>query len=67
MITRNLRVLVFRICSFSITGSNRTSSAFGFRDFMSQAKFKDPENGYLVDDACIIEAEFEVLGLVTVE
>ncbi|GMN72110.1 hypothetical protein TIFTF001_052790 [Ficus carica] len=49
------------------SGSNRMSSAFGFRDFMSQAKFKDPENGYLVDDACILEAEFEVLGLVTVE
>ena len=67
MITRNLQALVFVICSFSIPGSNRISSAFGFRDFMSQAKFKDPENGYLVDDACIIEAEFEVLGLVTVE
>ncbi|GMN72747.1 hypothetical protein TIFTF001_056032 [Ficus carica] len=25
--------------------SNRTSSAFGLPDFMSQAKFKDPENG----------------------
>ncbi|GMN72756.1 hypothetical protein TIFTF001_056033 [Ficus carica] len=29
--------------------SNRTSSAFGLPDFMSQAKFKDPENGYLVE------------------
>ncbi|PON32844.1 E3 ubiquitin-protein ligase SIN-like [Parasponia andersonii] len=39
----------------------------GFRDFMSLTKFKDPENGFLVNDACIIEVEFEVLGLVTLE
>ncbi|KAL5556057.1 hypothetical protein UlMin_038293 [Ulmus minor] len=41
--------------------------AGGFRQFMSLAKFRDPENGFLVDEACIIEAEFEVLGIVTVE
>nr|GMN75256.1 hypothetical protein TIFTF001_056755 [Ficus carica]GMN75264.1 hypothetical protein TIFTF001_056756 [Ficus carica] len=34
---------------------------------MSLTKFKDPENGFLVNDTCIIEAEAEVLGLVTLE
>ncbi|KAL5556065.1 hypothetical protein UlMin_038301 [Ulmus minor] len=39
----------------------------GFRRFMSLPKFRDPEKGFLVDNACIIEAEFEVLGIFTVE
>ncbi|EXB29483.1 Ubiquitin carboxyl-terminal hydrolase 12 [Morus notabilis] len=50
------------------------SKLFGFNylrrdiiDFMSLTKFKDPQNGFLVNDTCIIEAEFEVLGFVTVE
>ncbi|XP_024022016.1 uncharacterized protein LOC112091783 isoform X2 [Morus notabilis] len=44
-----------------------SSAARGFRDFMSQAKFKDLENGFLVDDKCEIEVELKVLGLVTLE
>ncbi|XP_024027946.1 uncharacterized protein LOC21412198 [Morus notabilis] len=44
-----------------------SSAARGFRDFMSQAKFKDLENGFLVDDKCIIQVELKVLGLVTLE
>ncbi|KAL5556064.1 hypothetical protein UlMin_038300 [Ulmus minor] len=39
----------------------------GFCQFMSLAKFRDSEEGFLVGDACIIEAEFKVLGIVTVE
>ncbi|KAL5556059.1 hypothetical protein UlMin_038295 [Ulmus minor] len=39
----------------------------GFRRFMALTKFRDPEKGFLVNDACIVEAEFEVLGIVTVE
>ncbi|XP_024027939.1 uncharacterized protein LOC21402699 [Morus notabilis] len=37
-----------------------SSAAWGFRQFMSLAKFKHPENGYLVGDTCTIEAQFEV-------
>ncbi|KAH7565356.1 hypothetical protein JRO89_XS09G0194000 [Xanthoceras sorbifolium] len=37
--------------------------ANGFRNFLSLAKLKDPEEGYLVDDALIIEAEATLLGL----
>ncbi|PON90911.1 E3 ubiquitin-protein ligase SIN-like [Trema orientale] len=44
-----------------------SSAARGFREFMSLTKFKDPENGFLVGDACLIEAEVQVLGLVTLE
>ncbi|KAL5539701.1 hypothetical protein UlMin_044565 [Ulmus minor] len=44
-----------------------SSTATGFRQFMSLNKFKDPENGFLVRDACIIDAQFEVLGLVTLD
>ncbi|KAL5539703.1 hypothetical protein UlMin_044567 [Ulmus minor] len=44
-----------------------SSVAAVFRRFMSLAKFRDPKKGFLVRDACIIEAEFEVLGIVTVE
>ncbi|PON32846.1 E3 ubiquitin-protein ligase SIN-like [Parasponia andersonii] len=39
----------------------------GFIEFMPMAEFTDLENGFLVMDACIIEVEFEVLGLVTLE
>ncbi|KAL5757702.1 hypothetical protein ACOSP7_020313 [Xanthoceras sorbifolium] len=41
--------------------------ANGFRNFLSLAKLKDPEEGYLVDDALIIEAEATLLGLVGTE
>ncbi|KAL5556061.1 hypothetical protein UlMin_038297 [Ulmus minor] len=39
----------------------------GFSQFTSLAKFRDSKNGFLVRDACIIEAEFVVLGILTVE
>ncbi|XP_062099852.1 uncharacterized protein LOC133805702 [Humulus lupulus] len=43
------------------------AAARGFREFMSETKFRDPENGFLVNDECLIRAEFEVLGVVTLE
>ncbi|KAK2654569.1 hypothetical protein Ddye_014425 [Dipteronia dyeriana] len=47
--------------------SSLDSSAFGFREFISLAKLKDPKRGYLVDDTLIIEAEVTLLGLVLTE
>uniref|UniRef100_A0A803PE07 MATH domain-containing protein n=2 Tax=Cannabis sativa TaxID=3483 RepID=A0A803PE07_CANSA len=43
------------------------SSPRGFREFMTQTKFKDIENGYVVGDTCHIDVELKVLGLVKVE
>ncbi|KAF4400438.1 hypothetical protein G4B88_023231 [Cannabis sativa] len=43
------------------------SLARGFEDYMSLTKLNDPENGFLVGDRCIIDVEFKVLGLVTLE
>ncbi|XP_062099855.1 BTB/POZ and MATH domain-containing protein 6-like [Humulus lupulus] len=43
------------------------SIARGFREFMSETNFKDPENGFVVDDKCSISVEIEVLGIVTLE
>ncbi|KAK4838396.1 hypothetical protein QYF36_013434 [Acer negundo] len=43
--------------------SSSNSSAFGFREFISLAKLKDPKSGYLVDDTLIIEAEgIDIMG-----
>ncbi|KAI9182600.1 hypothetical protein LWI28_027085 [Acer negundo] len=36
---------------------------FGWGDFMSLAKLKDPSQGFLVDDTCVVEAEVTFLGL----
>ncbi|XP_061369401.1 ubiquitin C-terminal hydrolase 12-like [Gastrolobium bilobum] len=44
---------------------SNSSSAWGSRQLVALAKFKDPNNGFLVDDTCILEAEFKVLGLIT--
>ncbi|XP_060970290.1 uncharacterized protein LOC133037300 [Cannabis sativa] len=43
------------------------SAARGFREFISETKFRDPENGLLVNDECLIRVEYEVLGVVTQE
>ncbi|KAJ0049012.1 hypothetical protein Pint_16581 [Pistacia integerrima] len=39
-----------------------TTKDWGFTQFMSLDTLKDPEQGYLVDDSCIIEAEVELFG-----
>ncbi|KAM6563866.1 hypothetical protein CsatB_023864 [Cannabis sativa] len=41
-----------------------SSNGWGFPTFMSLAKFKQLDNGFLLNDTCIIEAQFEVLGLI---
>ncbi|XP_062099862.1 uncharacterized protein LOC133805714 [Humulus lupulus] len=41
-----------------------SSNGWGFRQFMSPPKLKQIENGFLLNDSCIIEAQFEVLGLI---
>uniref|UniRef100_A0A803PE04 MATH domain-containing protein n=1 Tax=Cannabis sativa TaxID=3483 RepID=A0A803PE04_CANSA len=41
-----------------------SSNGWGFPTFMSLAKFKRLDNGFLLNDTCIIEAQFEVLGLI---
>ncbi|XP_031272651.1 MATH domain and coiled-coil domain-containing protein At3g58410-like [Pistacia vera] len=40
---------------------------WGARKFMSLHKLKDPKQGFLVDNTCIIEAEVTVLGLIKTE
>ncbi|XP_030495543.2 ubiquitin C-terminal hydrolase 12-like isoform X2 [Cannabis sativa] len=55
---------------FRKTDSKTFSSknlARGFEDYMPLTKLNDPENGFLVGDRCIIDVEFKVLGLVTLE
>ncbi|KAI9162225.1 hypothetical protein LWI28_025116 [Acer negundo] len=42
----------------------RDSSGLGRTRFISLAKLKDPEQGFLVDDTLIIEAEVTLLGMV---
>lgn len=44
-----------------------TNRAIGGRQFMTLAKLKDPTEGYLVDDSCIIKAEVTLHGLVLAE
>lgn len=44
-----------------------TNRAFGGRKFMTLAKLKDPKEGYLVDDNCIIRAEVTLHGVVLAE
>ncbi|KAL1351013.1 hypothetical protein HN51_014973 [Arachis hypogaea] len=46
-------------CKFS-----HSSAAWGSRQLVALAKFKDPSSGFLVGDSCILEAEFRVLGLI---
>ncbi|KAK9209303.1 hypothetical protein WN944_001668 [Citrus x changshan-huyou] len=41
-----------------------TNRAIGDRQFMTLAKLKDPTEGYLVDDSCIIKAEVTLHGVV---
>ncbi|XP_031257433.1 MATH domain and coiled-coil domain-containing protein At3g58250-like [Pistacia vera] len=36
----------------------------GFHKFLSLHKLKDPKQGFLADDTCILEAEVTVLGLI---
>ena len=64
---RNLKIITLNCChpDSKVFGSN--SLRRGIIDFMSLTKFKAPENGFLVNDTCIIEAEAEVLGLVTLD
>ncbi|KAJ0042320.1 hypothetical protein Pint_18344 [Pistacia integerrima] len=42
-----------------------TAKNWGFSQFMSLDTLKDPKQGYLVHDNCIIEAEVKLLGSVT--
>ncbi|KAJ0049015.1 hypothetical protein Pint_16584 [Pistacia integerrima] len=42
-----------------------TVEDWGFSEFMLLDTFKDPKQGYLVDDNCIIEAEVQLLGSVS--
>ena len=44
---------------------SNSSSAWGSRQLVALAKFKDPNGGFLVGDSCILEAEFKVVGLIT--
>ncbi|KAK7337422.1 hypothetical protein VNO77_17996 [Canavalia gladiata] len=44
---------------------SNSSSTWGSRKLVSLAKLKDPKSGFLVDDSCILQAEFTVLGLIT--
>ncbi|XP_027349395.1 probable inactive serine/threonine-protein kinase fnkC [Abrus precatorius] len=44
---------------------SNSKSTWGSRQLVALAKLKDPDKGFLVDDTCILEAEFTVLGLVT--
>ncbi|KAF4355813.1 hypothetical protein G4B88_024983 [Cannabis sativa] len=41
-----------------------SSNEWGLRQFMSLAKFEHLENGFILNDTCIIEAECKVLGLI---
>ncbi|XP_061369403.1 uncharacterized protein LOC133312241 [Gastrolobium bilobum] len=41
------------------------SSTWGYKLLVALAKFKNPNRGFLVNDSCILEAEFKVLGLTT--
>ncbi|KAK4837033.1 hypothetical protein QYF36_002262 [Acer negundo] len=45
----------------------RDSCGLGRMRFLSLAKLKDPEQGFLVDDTLIIEAEITLLGMVLAE
>ncbi|KAK0597061.1 hypothetical protein LWI29_021395 [Acer saccharum] len=45
----------------------QNSSGLGRTRFISLAKLKDPEQGFLVDDTLIIEAEVTLLGMVLAE
>ncbi|KAK7396866.1 hypothetical protein VNO78_18028 [Psophocarpus tetragonolobus] len=42
-----------------------SSSTWGSRQLLALAKLKDPNIGFLVDDTCILETEFTILGLIT--
>lgn len=42
-----------------------SSSTWGSRQLVALARLKDPNSGFLVDDSCILEAEFRILGLMT--
>uniref|UniRef100_A0A803PWQ7 MATH domain-containing protein n=1 Tax=Cannabis sativa TaxID=3483 RepID=A0A803PWQ7_CANSA len=41
-----------------------SSTCWGFQQFMPLAKLKHLENGFILNDTCIIEAECKVLGLI---
>ncbi|KAJ4726263.1 Ubiquitin carboxyl-terminal hydrolase 12 [Melia azedarach] len=41
-----------------------SSPCWGFRQMLTLAKLMDSEQGYLVDDTCIIQAQVTLLGLV---
>ncbi|XP_006451939.2 uncharacterized protein LOC18054220 [Citrus clementina] len=59
-------MLVLPICVVNGFIHSRTH-AIGGRQFMTLAKLKDPTEGYLVDDSCIIKAEVTLHGLVLAE
>ncbi|RDX69030.1 Ubiquitin carboxyl-terminal hydrolase 12, partial [Mucuna pruriens] len=42
-----------------------SNSTWGSRQLVALAKLKDPNSGFLVNDSCILEAEFTILGLMT--
>ncbi|CAI8615078.1 unnamed protein product [Vicia faba] len=47
-------------CKFS-----SSNLGWGVRKFLSLTKVKNPKNGFLVEDSCIFEVEFIVVGLLT--
>jgi len=50
-------VLLAGCCKFS-----SSNSGWGFRQLVALAMFEDPDSGFLVDDTCIFETEFTILG-----
>ncbi|KAG5055857.1 hypothetical protein JHK85_008367 [Glycine max] len=42
-----------------------SNSTWGTRQLVALAKLTDPNSGFLVNDTCILEAEFTILGLMT--
>ncbi|KAL5060533.1 hypothetical protein RYX36_032137 [Vicia faba] len=47
-------------CKFS-----SSNLVWGIRKFLTLTKVKNPKNGFLVEDSCIFEVEFIVVGLLT--
>ena len=53
--------------SFSLGGRERFhapgDNKWGWSRFVSLSKLYDPENGYLVNDVCVVEAEITVIRI----
>ncbi|XP_027942224.1 uncharacterized protein LOC114195958 isoform X2 [Vigna unguiculata] len=42
---------------------SNSNAAWGSRQLVALAKLKDPNSGFLVDDTCVFETEFTILGV----